>query len=180
MSANDRASDAIPDDLAKLLAWMQAYEPFAQRLGLNGDQGFAAVSLNLIHAKIRTGSRLTKGDLTFLDAAIGRIVDCRPAIDAIAGVAGRSGAPKRGHKGFRTASAVWAHIANNGGSVEDAWEVVAEQHNVSPSMVKKRWISWKVTVESVLAEAADIHGKAKDIGLIQAGTIKGQFDSPPF
>lgn len=72
--------------------------------------------------------------------------------DVASGLFGQTyrGAPRKGAKGLRVAKDVVKAVQGGASSMESAWEIVANDQQISFDSVKKHWIQWKREAEILL------------------------------
>ena len=81
----------------------------------------------------------------WLGHAMTRVMHDQKAACALSNSTGRKGAPSKATFTMAIAMAVQNKLLTPGGpsSVEEAWEMVAEEQHLSASRVKSSWIKWK-------------------------------------
>lgn len=149
--APQRPDELSGEESASRLVRESAREMIYNR-ALKGDRSFAAHAISLLYWKLDGDEDLSEGDSLFLRHVLYRISGSARCLDTISG-SNRKGRASNGLKGMQVAIAVREELSSSEISVEEAWERVAEQQHLSPSMVKRHWMKWRRPYEEALAAA---------------------------
>ncbi len=121
---------------------MRAHRKECVRLALAGDQSFAIDEIAYLAHKMLARIPLNEDDHKALVVFLSRIARSPQAVNAICGTTKKRGADQRGRFALSMATKVRIAIGL-GHTAEEAWEIVAERNNLSPSTIKKYWMKWK-------------------------------------
>lgn len=127
-----------------------AVRDFALEHGLAGDQGMFKAALAETYVRFLLDCH-DEHDKALIARVLGLALSNTSLIGALTRTSGR-GAPKRGDVGARVAHAVASRL-RSGGTVEHAWDSVAESQHMSESTVKSHWQRWAGPLRELMRSA---------------------------